>query len=822
VTPFVRARGSLLLVLGALALSGCGPLPILIGIGAAVGVGVFSDQGGGRHEEGGAQPAPSPPAPPPPPTTPVPPPPPSPPPTPPAPPRDTLVFLVQPSPVTVGAFMEPLVQVEAFLPDGQLDTRGTVISVYGIDTNGFAIEGGGGDVTAVNGVATVTSLVVFTPGVAHRLIAESSAGGSVTSQPFDAVLAGAGSLASTPWQPVAALEAPPVLPESFVIDAANPQTVYAVLALEHGIWKSADGGATWQPASLGLTDASVGSLVIDPTNDQTLYCTTFRGGVFKSTNGAASWSWSSDGTGATVFGEGSAVFAVDPANPQVVFGTETGIGFNETTNGGGHWAPVAGLAQNVVAFAMSPADSNILYAAAAETAETYVSTDGGATWTPTGLAAAGATAVCLAADPVSTSLVYAGTASGVYQSTDQGATFLPASSGITDPNVVWLAIDPGNPQTLYALSSPGGAYTSTNAGASWSSFGAGGGPIEVIAMNPTDGGDLIAGTASGIWRTSNGGSTWTNLSAGIVTNALVATMEFAPSDPNTVYASIGTDLPGTSFSSFVFSADGGATWSDVSAGLITASSLSWVVSAAIDPVSPSTVYAGSAAGLSVTTDGGTTWTALSPGGGVLSIAIDPSTGTTLYAVVAETSDNVLRESTDSGSTWSDANAGLPSGSATTAVAIDPVHPSTLFALANGLFRSQDGATTWTAVRASTTDSVGIDPLDDATVWVSGLDTASVEQVFVSLDGGSTFSLIPTGYYGLAGAMAPDPLNEGTVYSAAPGEGLLKTTNGGASWTFARNGIWASTASVIAFDPAHSGTLYASTGAGLFKTTTGGQ
>jgi hypothetical protein len=748
---------------------------------------------------------------------------------------DTLAFLVQPSNVNVSQIMEPLVQIEVLAPDGQVDTSSqAAITVHGVDTNGFAIEGGGGDLVAVNGIATMTSLVVLTPGLAHVLVATSSFG-SVTSQPFDAVLPGAGSPSSAPWQLLTGLTAPPMLPFSFAIDPASPQTVYALgtfgppssgnVPFGPGISKSVDGGATWQSASLGLTDSDVQSLVIDPVNDQTLYCTTYSGGVFKSTDGAASWTWSSDGTGASVIGQVSFVFAVDPKNDQVVYGSETGIGFNKTTNGGAHWSHSAGFLDDVTSLALSPANHLLLYAVTSNGPGTAMSSDGGATWNA--VAPLASPVSCYALDPVSSSVVYAGTSgAGVFKSTDGGRSFATASSGMGLQNVTALSISPGNPSTLYAQTTKGGAFVSQDGGSSWSPLLAGASssePISVLAMNPANGLDLIAGTTSGIWRSADGGSTWTSKSAGVVTGAFVVAAAVAPSDPNTLYAAIGNALdsgPFVPYANIMMSSDAGVTWTDVTNGIINASPQSEPYAIAIDPVTASTVYLGSQNGLAVTTNAGASWTALSPGGAVTSVVIDPSTTSTIYAVVYGSGASLLRKSTDGGATWSDADTGLPFGNVQE-IAIDPVHPATLFACAETLFRSTDGATTFTGLGLQATGSVSVDPLNDANVWAAAADLTSTDQIYVSRDGGSTLSIVPTGYDGMVGDPQPDPLNEGTVYGASP-LGAFKTTDGGTSWALARNGMWAGFPGLLVFDPVHAGTVYAPTSVGLFKTTTGGQ
>src|SRR3989442_1419044 len=120
---------------------------------------------------------------------------------------------------------------------------------------------------------------------------------------------------------------------------------------------------------------------------------------------------------------------------------------------------------------------------------------------------------------------------------------------------------------------------------------------------------------------------------------------------------------------------------------------------AIDPVTPSTLYAGAySGGVFKSTDGGGGWTAVNTGltdGYVLALAIDPQTPATLYAGT----DNGVFKSTNGGGSWSAVNTGLPNVTSVLALAIDPQAPTTLYlgTGSDGVFKSTNGGGSWSAV-----------------------------------------------------------------------------------------------------------------------------
>ena len=111
----------------------------------------------------------------------------------------------------------------------------------------------------------------------------------------------------------------------------------------------------------------------------------------------------------------------------------------------------------------------------------------------------------------------------------------------------------------------------------------------------------------------------------------------------------------------------------------------------------------------------------------------------------------------------------------------------------------------------------IDPTNPSTIYAR-TDTAHGGAIFKSMDGGGSWTAIS----GIAGvsSLAIDPTNSSTIYAGA-GQGVVKSTNGGESWTSANTGLPSGSAGVLAVDPITSSTLYTATFGGIFKSTNGG-
>jgi hypothetical protein len=117
---------------------------------------------------------------------------------------------------------------------------------------------------------------------------------------------------------------------ALAIDPQSPDTLYAGIE-EHGVYKSTNGGASWAVVNTGLTDMRILSLAAAPSTPVTLYAGTYFG-VFKSIDGGASWSESNVGlTDTTV-----TALAVDKTTPATLY-AGTGSGVFKSTNSGANW-----------------------------------------------------------------------------------------------------------------------------------------------------------------------------------------------------------------------------------------------------------------------------------------------------------------------------------------------------------------------------------------------------------------------------------------------------------------------------------------------------
>lgn len=320
-----------------------------------------------------------------------------------------------------------------------------------------------------------------------------------------------------------------------------------------------------------------------------------------------------------------------------------------------------------------------------------------------------------------------------------------------------------------------------------------------------------------VYSAQAGINVWTSLG---LEGVYVSALAIDPSKPSTLYVGTPTCNPFCTGGGVLKSSDGGGTWNATGLGDVDATSGSTLV---IDPVTPTTLYAGTYGGdVFKTTDGGDTWnvTSLSTSDGhpdaVLSaLAIDPTTPTTLYAGVYDVG---VFKSTDAGGTWSATALTFPAGGdpdgvfaySVYALAIDPATLYACVGYGRGILKSTDGGTTWSASGLPSC-VLAFDPATPATLYAGG------GGVFKSTDGGTTWSAsgLPNA---VVSALAIDPSAPATLYAggALPygGNGVVfKSTDGAMSWQAINAGLPPnSNANVIALaiDPTTPTTLYAGT------------
>ncbi len=302
---------------------------------------------------------------------------------------------------------------------------------------------------------------------------------------------------------------------TLAIDPADPSILYVGTA-GSGIYKSVDGGSTWTSINVGLgvkTQGYVTSIVVDPTNSSIVYAgivaqdtgrAEIGAGLFKSTNEGASWVAANSGIVDVGFGGPPAdlqSILLDPANPQRMWAAlQWGCGsIYWSTNGAGSWTRGVGLPCDEGIVRLHPTNSDILYTRAANGINR--STDGGVNWGP--ISSFGSCCVYyygLAIDPVDPSIMYANDSAGVYRSSDGGFNW-SFSLPLTDIHKA-LIVDPVRPSTVYAAKNTEGSaeiLSSSDGGSTWTDISAGL-PLEGVKnlFIPTN-------LPNQLWATTNAG-----------------------------------------------------------------------------------------------------------------------------------------------------------------------------------------------------------------------------------------------------------------------------------------------------------------------------
>ncbi len=317
-------------------------------------------------------------------------------------------------------------------------------------------------------------------------------------------------------------------------------------------------------------------------------------------------------------------------------------------------------------------------------------------------------------------------------------------------------------------------------------------------------------TGGGLWKTTNGGTTWFPVTDGQIHSSSVGAIAISESNPNVVYIGMGE----TELRSSIMQGDGvyktvdaGRTWKHI--GLADTQAISRI---RIDPTNPDVVYVAALGhpygpneerGVFRSKDGGATWKRIlfrSNRAGAIDLAMDAHNPRVLFAAIWDVyrspwtlssggPGSGMFKSTDNGDTWTEItrNRGLPKGVlGKINVSISGADSNRVYAMVEaddgGLFQSNDGGESWTLVtgdrsirqRAFYFSRILADPQNRDTVYALNV------EFYRSDDGGKTFQLLHTPHADHHDLwIAP---NDPKRMISSDDGGASVSTDGGQTWT----------------------------------------
>ncbi len=620
------------------------------------------------------------------------------------------------------------------------------------------------------------------------------------------------------------------------IHPTNPNVVY-IGAAAGGIWKTTDGGASWADKSGDFNRLTFGAIAIDPTNPNIVYAgtgetryafntTTFEGdGFYKSTNGGDSWTRITNGFGSeTQFSD----IIVSPLNPGLVIATiGTGNWNNQTPYNVGLWR----------------------------------STDAGITWTRIIENAGG---YDLAIHPVNPNTVYAAFGNkstyGFMVSTDAGLTWTSSSNGLPAQNQrarMQFDISKSNPLVMYCLvynntanisGMQTGAFKTTDGGASWTQISAGeniagtydatsisdqGGYDLCVAASPEDpqtaffGNVEISKTVNGsdisFVRNPNGHYGGANAWDGW-THTDIHIIKYAPSNSSIMY--VGCD------GGIYKSTNGGANFFHVNNGINTIQ----FYRVASHSTNENILYGGAQdnGNFRTVNKGSTNWIFSTTGDG-MECFTDKSNPEQAFI---STQNGTLFRTTNSGTNWLQSIRGVANTAWTAPYWQHPtVHNKIFAALGRSIYRSDESGTynTWTNISGEIAASnlltyAAHSPANTNNMMAIFSNYTLNPQVYISTNEGVDFTDITANLTGsgftqaMIQSVSADPVNGNIFYitraSYETGQ-VIKTTNLGQTWTNISADLPKISTNAIFADPINSGHLYAANDFGVYRSLNNG-
>ena len=563
--------------------------------------------------------------------------------------------------------------------------------------------------------------------------------------------------------------------QSFLFHPRKPNLIFAS-GLD-GLFRSTDTGLTWQRLNIQGGEFVVR---VHPLKPDLILAASSSRGVYRSTDEGKTWE-----LGYHYEFETDAFYDMEfhPQDPTTLFAVSYYNGVYKSTDTGMTWTPrnnglklktLRDCCVDIPQLEIDPGNGKILYVLLPGRT-VYRSDNGGESWKATSHGLVFTKEVhALTMDPRDTLVLYAGGANGIFRTINGGQLWSTRGCGC----YIWsFAINPHNSREVYGVGE--GAVKSSDGGKNWEWFTPHpflSGILLGVGVHPQNP-DIVfvGGFGGGVFRSSDAGRSWETVNDKL--DALnVVKLVADPSTPGRLFAVGGQQ----SFQS----RDGGKSWDLF---LKSQSSAFWVNDVAVHPKNPRVIvaagYRKTPGALTISSDGGKTWTTRSPYSGVnygcsSCIAMDPANSDILYIAPFEKSKDTTNQlgvarSTDLGKTWTLMNKGLTSRDIWM-IAVSPLSSSNLFAGTGtgALYQSTDSGGSWSTSGAG---------LDHTSIRAIAFDRSNADILYLS------------------------------TYSS-----IFKSTDRGKSWIQKSEGMpkgaWLNFVEVDSRDP---NTLYAAGEAGLF-------
>ncbi len=524
-----------------------------------------------------------------------------------------------------------------------------------------------------------------------------------------------------------------------------------------GLWKTTNNGASWSSNTDQFATLGVSAIAIDASNPSTMYIGTgdrdasdsYGTGIYKSTDGGSSWT-------STGFSNSIQSFVivnrllVHPSQGNILIAATTG-GIYKSTDGGNSWSQKISASTKDMVF--MPSFPSVIYATSGGTI--YRSMNTGDSWSALspGFSSGSVNRICLGVCDQNPRCLYAlcsnasnSTFYGIYRSLDTGNTWANrastpnilggSSSGSDNTGQGWydlaMAVNPGDSNDVFV----GGVNTwrSTNGGTSWTcktmwytgtSLPYIHADQHEIAYKPGTS-EMYVCDDGGLFKTTNSGTTWTDLSAGL------QNMEFyriSNSAQSASKAMGGAQDNGTNYFN-------GSTWKEIYGGD--------GMDNAIDQSNDAVLYASSQYGnFGRSTNSGTNFSTITPsgqgGGGAWVTPITLDSGNNVYIAYR----NVYM-STNQGSAWTTIGSNVTT-SVATYIDVAKSNPNYIVVgNSSQLYRTTNGGTTWTSIKGTLPSNISrvvIHPLGPDTIVATMSSWSSGNKVFKSTNGGSSWTNI---------------------------------------------------------------------------------